>query len=154
MAAASNRGPGRVLVAVYGVFAISASARSVFQLSTDLGAAPVAYSLSALAAGVYVVATVSLARGTRTARRVAWGALGLELVGVLAVGVLTVLDPALFPDETVWSGFGAGYGYVPLVLPMLGLAWLWRTRSPESGTGAGGDASDQHRGRTPTSDNG
>jgi len=27
----------------------------------------------------------------------------------------------------VWSGFGQGYGYVPLVLPFLGLLWLWRT---------------------------
>jgi hypothetical protein len=28
----------------------------------------------------------------------------------------------------VWSGFGAGYGYVPLVLPFLGLWWLWHGR--------------------------
>jgi len=46
---------------------------------------------------------------------------------VLVVGVLTLVDAADFPDETVWSGFGRGYGYVPLVLPVLGLVWLWRT---------------------------
>lgn len=122
-----NRGPGRVLVAVYAVFAISAAARSGVQIAQDFGAAPVAYALSALAAAVYVVATVALARGGRTARAVAWAAVGTELVGVLAVGAWTVLDPALFADQTVWSAFGAGYGYVPLVLPVLGLAWLWRT---------------------------
>jgi len=117
-------GPGRILVAVYAVFALSASARAGLQLTTKLDQAPVAYLLSGLAAVVYVVATVSLARSTARSFRVALGAVVLELVGVLTVGALSVVDPVAFPDETVWSGFGAGYGYVPLALPMLGLLWL------------------------------
>ncbi len=117
-----------MLVAVYAVFAISAGARSAVQVAQSFGTAPVAYSLSVLAAVVYLLATVSLAgRGPRP-RPAAWLAVGLELAGVLVVGALTVARPGLFPDQTVWSGFGAGYGYVPLVLPLLGLAWLWRTR--------------------------
>ncbi|NTW40635.1 MAG: hypothetical protein HGA44_12235, partial [Cellulomonadaceae bacterium] len=47
---------------------------------------------------------------------------------VLVVGGLSLARPSLFPDATVWSGLGAGYGYVPLVLPVLGMAWLRRTR--------------------------
>jgi hypothetical protein len=39
-----------------------------------------------------------------------------------------VVEPELFPDDTVWSRFGSGYGWVPAVLPFLGLAWLWHTR--------------------------
>ncbi len=129
--AASARGPGRVLVAVYAVFAISAGARSGVQVAQSFSAAPVAYSLSVVAAIVYLLATVSLAgRGPRP-RPTAWLAVGLELAGVLVVGVLTLARPGLFPDQTVWSGFGAGYGYVPLVLPLLGLAWLWRTRGTQ-----------------------
>jgi hypothetical protein len=122
-----------MLVAVYGVFAISASARSGVQIAQSYSTAPVAYTMSAVAAAVYLVATVSLAIDDGWARRTAWFAVGLELVGVVAVGALTVADPDLFPDETVWSAFGAGYGYVPLVLPLLGLLWLWRTR--QQGTG-------------------
>lgn len=125
---ATNTGPGRMLVAVYAVFAISASARSGVQIAQSYSTAPLAYTLSAMAAVVYLVATVSLAIDAGWARRTAWLAVGLELIGVLAVGALTVRDPDLFPDETVWSAFGAGYGYVPLVLPVLGLLWLWRTR--------------------------
>ncbi len=116
-----------MLVAIYGVFAISATARAGYQVVSKLDEAPVAYLLSALAALVYLVATVSLARSTETSRRIAWGAVLLELVGVLAVGTLTLVDAADFPDATVWSGFGRGYGYVPLVLPVLGLLWLWWT---------------------------
>lgn len=122
-------GPGRLLVAVYGVFALSATARAGYQLATKLAEAPLAYVLSALAAVVYVVATVSLARSTPRARLVAWTAVGVELVGVLAVGTSTLVDAADFPEATVWSGFGSGYGYVPLVLPLLGIGWLrWTGR--------------------------
>jgi hypothetical protein len=125
-------GPGRVLVAVYAVFALSASARAGVQLLRDWHEAQLAYGLSAFAAVVYVVATVALARGHR---RLAVAAVGTELVGVLVVGTLSLVDPQAFPEATVWSGFGSGYGYVPLVLPLLGLAWLWRSRrsAPQAG---------------------
>jgi cytochrome bd-type quinol oxidase subunit 2 len=118
-------GPGRVLVAVYGTFALAAGARAAVQLATRFSEAPVAYLLSAFAAVVYVVATVGLARGAR-GRRTAFAAITVELVGVLVVGTLSLLDPAAFPDETVWSAYGRGYYFVPLVLPVLGLLQLRR----------------------------
>lgn len=120
-------GFGRLLVAVYAVFAVSASARAGVQIATDFAAAPVAYLLSGFAAAVYIVATVALARGGTTSRRVAVVAVSVEMVGVLVVGLISVLVPAAFPEATVWSQFGAGYGYVPLVLPVVGLWWLRRT---------------------------
>ena len=124
----TRTGAGRVLVAVYGVFALAATARSLVQLLTKAGEAPVAYGLSALAAVVYVAATLGLAEVSPEPRRLAWAAVGFELVGVLTVGTLTVLDPELFPDATVWSAYGAGYGWLPLVLPVAGIAWLLHTR--------------------------
>lgn len=121
----TQHGFGRALVAVYAIFTIAATSRSVYQLLTRADEAPVAYALSAVAGVVYGVATWALATGNR---RAATFAIGFELIGVLGVGLLSVFDAALFPDETVWSGFGAGYGYVPLVLPFIGLWWLRRTR--------------------------
>jgi hypothetical protein len=117
-----------VLIAVYGIFALSATARAGVQIATRFGEAPLAYLLSALAGLVYVVATFALAGHGPTARRVAWAAVGFELIGVLTVGTLTVADAADFPDDTVWSVFGRGYGFVPLVLPVVGLWWLRHTR--------------------------
>jgi hypothetical protein len=108
-------GAGRVLVAVYGTFA------------TRFDEAPVAYLLSAFAAVVYIVATIGLVRGGPGGRRLALVAISVELVGVLVVGTLSLTDRAAFPDETVWSGYGRGYGFVPLVLPVLGLLVLRRT---------------------------
>jgi cytochrome bd-type quinol oxidase subunit 2 len=110
-----------VLVAVYGVFALAATARSAVQIATRFDEAPVAYLLSALAAVVYIVATVALARGDRTSRRVATVAISVELIGVLVVGAASLLIPSDFPKASVWSGFGIGYGLVPLVLPFVGL---------------------------------
>jgi cytochrome bd-type quinol oxidase subunit 2 len=117
----TNTGPGRALVAVYAVFAVAAGARSAVQLATRFEAAPLAYLLSALAAAVYLLATAALARSSR---RLAFTACSVELAGVLTVGTASLLAPAAFPDATVWSGYGIGYGFLPLVLPVLGLLWL------------------------------
>jgi hypothetical protein len=120
------------------------------QIATKFGHAPVAYLLSAFAAVVYILATVTLTVGNPTARRIAVLSCSTELAGVLAVGTWSLADPAMFPDATVWSGYGSGYGFVPLVLPVFGLLWLsrWskraRTRrttvtSTEDAAKAGGD---------------
>ncbi len=122
---AIRSGPGRVLIAVYAIFALSATARAAVQIATKFAEAPLAYLLSALAGFVYIVATVALAKGMRA---LAWAAVGFELLGVLTVGTLTVLVAGDFPDDTVWSVYGRGYGFVPLVLPLVGLWWLRHTR--------------------------
>jgi hypothetical protein len=123
-----NTGPGRLLIAVYAVFAISASARAGYQILTKFSEAPLAYLLSAFAALVYVVATVSLAKAGSTWFKVSLAAVLVELVGVLVVGALSVFDPVQFQHETVWSLFGRGYAFIPLLLPILGLVWLYRRR--------------------------
>lgn len=115
-------GIGRVLIAVYAVFAVSASARALYQILREFDQAPLAYSLSALAALIYILATVALAKPNL--HRLALVTIAFELIGVLAVGVLSYTHPELFAHPSVWSKFGQGYGYVPLVLPILGLLWL------------------------------
>lgn len=120
-------GPGRVLIFVYGVFAISATARASVQLIRNPAEAPLAYSLSALSALVYIAATVAMAHNGRRMRRVAWATVTFELVGVITVGILSLTHPELFQHDSVWSRFGSGYGYVPAVLPVLGLFWMWRS---------------------------
>jgi hypothetical protein len=125
---ATATGPGRVLIAVYGIFALSATARAAVQILGRFSEAPVPYALSGLAGLVYILATIGLAGHGPGARRLAWGAVGFELAGVLVVGLLSVFDTGDFPDDTVWSYFGRGYGFIPLVLPLVGLWWLRRTR--------------------------
>ena len=123
-----NRGFGRVLVVIYAIFAIAATARSAIQLATRFSEAPVAYLLSAVAALIYIVATIALARGNRTSTRVATIAITIELVGVIVIGTISLLRPEWFPRATVWSDFGRGYLFIPLVLPLVGLWWLRRVR--------------------------
>ena len=122
---AIGSGPGRALVAVYGIFALAAGARAAVQIATRFAEAPLAYLLSAFASLVYIVLTVALARGNR---RLALVACGIELAGVLIVGTLSMADPAAFPHATVWSGYGSGYVFIPLVLPLVGLYWLLRRK--------------------------
>jgi hypothetical protein len=123
-----SSGWGRVLVFVYGLFAVAATGRSLVQLGTDAGHAPLAYSLSLVAAVIYLAATTCLLLGGRRGWAIAVVACSVELVGVLSVGTLSYVATDLFPDKTVWSHFGQGYGFLPLVLPFAGLAWLRNTR--------------------------
>ncbi|MFL6168150.1 MAG: hypothetical protein ACJ715_07905 [Ornithinibacter sp.] len=116
-------GPGVVLVVVYALLALAATGRSVLQIVSYYDRAPLAYTLSALAAVVYLLATWCLIRGGRWVRVGVW-ACTFELVGVLVVGTASYVVPGAFPDKTVWSHFGQGYGFVPLVLPVLGLLWF------------------------------
>jgi hypothetical protein len=126
-------GVGRVLVFVYGILALAATGRSVFQIIDRFGEAPVAFTLSGLSAVVYIVATVALVAPGRAWYRVAWGTISFELAGVLIVGTVSVAAPAVLGlgvadafgrDSTVWSVFGMGYLFIPLVLPILGMTWL------------------------------
>jgi phosphoglycerol transferase MdoB-like AlkP superfamily enzyme len=127
--AALNTGLGRLLLFVYGVFALSASARASVQIITHFSEAPLAYLLSALAGLVYIAATVGLAVGGTRGRRIALAGCSVEMLGVLIVGTLSIADKIAFPDDTVWSRYGSGYGYVPLVLPFIGLWWVWQHRA-------------------------
>jgi hypothetical protein len=122
----SSRGIGALLIAVYAVFAVSATARASFQLVTKFEDAPLAYSLSALSALVYIVATVALGRNDVRSQAVARWAVKFELVGVLVVGTLSLVWPAAFQHPSVWSWFGLNYACLPLVLPIFGLLWLNR----------------------------
>ncbi len=121
-------GPRRILIALYLVFAVAATARGVVQIATKFDEAPLAYLLSLCSGIVYIAAAVGLITDRRWSRPLAWAAVGTEMVGVVVIGLLSVIDSSAFPHDTVWSRFGAGYGYVPIILPVLGLMWLWHTR--------------------------
>ncbi len=120
-------GLGRVLIAVYIVLALAATFRSVYQIIAKFDEAPLAYSLSALSGVVYIIATIALIKRRGIWRSIAWGALIFELSGVLVVGLLSIIEPQLFGHPSVWSFFGSGYLFIPLVLPVLGLIWLRST---------------------------
>ena len=126
--AARKLGAGQILIVVYAILAIAATGRSVFQILTKFDTAPIAYVLSAVAAVVYLLATIALVRSASGWFVFAFATVSFELAGVLVVGLLSVLDPVLFPADTVWSFFGRGYGFIPLILPILGLLYLIRQR--------------------------
>lgn len=122
-------GPGMLLLWLYGVMSVGAASRSVYEISAKFDEAPLAYTLSAVAAVVYVFITYTLVRGGETARRAALVCCAAELAGVLVVGTWTLVEPSAFPDSTVWSEFGYGYVFIPVLLPLSGIWWLRRSRT-------------------------
>lgn len=117
-------GVGRLLITVYGILATAATVRAAYQLARKFDEAPVAYSLSALSAVVYILATIALAKRGAGWHKVALATIWFELVGVLVVGSLSLIHPEIFQHASVWSLYGIGYGFIPLALPVLGLIWL------------------------------
>ena len=122
------QGPGLLLVWLYGVMSVGAVSRSVYQIATEVHRAPLAYTLSAVAAVVYAFITYTLVRGGETARKAALVCCAAELVGVLTVGTWTLAAPSAFPDATVWSDYGMGYLFIPVLLPVTGILWLRNAR--------------------------
>ena len=90
--------------------------------------APLAYGLSGVAVAAYLLIAVALRQRSRRWRQILWLACSAELAGVLGVGSATLMRPGAFADQTVWSHYGEGYGYLPLALPMLTLALLAHDR--------------------------
>lgn len=154
----TNTGTGRILIAVYALFALAAAGRSVLQIAQTWPHPNLPYVLSAIAAVVYIVATVALARNRAASARIALYTIGFELFGVLAVGIWSYVDGSAFVaqgqagDTTVWARFGQGYGYVPLLLPIAGLWWLRHTAHTPApvveqapGQADGGSGNDESR---------
>ena len=125
----ARTGPHKLLLTIYAIFTLAAGGRSGVQIVRDFDAAPVAYALSVLAAVTYALGWLAIRRAAAGRLWFAAVMLWLELAGVLGVGTLSLARPGWFPDASVWSGYGVGYGFIPAVLPILGLLWLQRQRT-------------------------
>jgi hypothetical protein len=121
-------GPHQALLAFYALFNVAAGARALVQLTTQYDVAPVAYWLSLAAAVTYALGWWAIRQASIGRTGLASVMLWVELAGVLTVGTLSIVHRQWFPDASVWSDYGIGYGCVPAVLPVLGLVWLRRQR--------------------------
>ena len=128
MTTTPRSGPHKVLLAVYALFTLAAGARALVQLITRYDEAPVAYWLSLAAAVTYALGWYAIREASAGHTGFASVMLWIELGGVLAVGTLSLVEPDWFPEPSVWSDFGIGYGFVPLALPIAGLLWLRRQK--------------------------
>ncbi len=120
---------GVVLAISYPVLAISTGFRAVYQLFFKEGVNNyLAPTLSAVAALLYLIATVGFAVQEKWAWRISVIALALELALVVVVGTLSILIPDTI-GRTVWRYYGIDYGFFPLIQPLLGLIWLFHPKT-------------------------
>ena len=133
----TGAGPLTLIVGLYTLLAVAAAGRATVELVDDPGRAPFAYGLTAVAAVVYIAGAVLIRRSSPRARAAAKAVCTAELAGVLVVGTLSVIERDWFPDSSVWSLYGAGYGFIPLLLPPAALWWLGRTNPDRTAVGGG-----------------
>ena len=138
-------GPRRLLIALYAIFALAATARAVVQLTTQFEQAPLAYVLSAFCGVVYLAATVGLVSRRSWSRPLAWAACGTEMAGVLVVAYYLVPRGAWDVSETApgrpllllpWAaGFVAYQLTLPTFFTGVGAGWTswWTARQADLG---------------------
>ena len=120
-------GPHLVLLALYALFILASGSRAIVQIATKFSEAPIAYLLSAVAACTYVAGWFAIRRAAAGRPAFARVMLWVELGGVIVIGTLSLVVRSWFPDDSVWSDYGKGYGWVPAALPILGLLWVHRS---------------------------
>jgi hypothetical protein len=111
------------LTLLYGLWAVAALSRAVYQYLFRHPESFVPTHISAFVGVLYLLILLGL---RRRGPRVWWATLALlavELGGVLIVGMVDLVWRP-FPYATVWSGLGAGYLYIPLFLPVVGIWWM------------------------------
>jgi hypothetical protein len=112
------------LALLYLFWAIALCSRAIWQYLTRTGDLTPTH-LSLVAGIIYLAIVVWAWRGQRTALI---AGLAIEVIGVLIISIGELIWP--LPYASAWSDFGAGYVWMPLVLPIIGLVQLYRHSSP------------------------
>lgn len=117
---------GTILGVSYPVLALSTGVRAVYQLFFKEGVTDyVGPTLTAVAALVYIVATIGFGYRRNWSWYLSVVALLFEVALVVIVGGLSLSRPESFAN-TSWRYFGIDYAFFPLIQPFLGLVWLSR----------------------------
>lgn len=127
---ADNRTPslglGRLVMALFWVFGVIVTLISVKNLAGDSEAPLGPRFVALLASAVYVIAAVGLTHNGRRMRVIAWASLVISLVGPLIVGVGALGLPSEYSlSFSPWAQFGTTYWGLPLVIPLVGMVWMW-----------------------------
>lgn len=122
----ASRGAADVLGFFYGLWSFSALGRSSYEyLFKPNVATYVPAHLSTFVGALYILIIVGLRKRSPRWWWLTLALLIVELTGVLLVGTIDVIWHP-FPYATVWSKYGIGYFFMPLVLPFAGLTYLLR----------------------------
>jgi hypothetical protein len=123
--AKTARGASDVLGFFYALWSFSALGRSSYEYLFKRPTTYIPAHLSTFVGLLYILIIVGLRRRSPRWWRLTLALLIVELAGVLIVGTIDVVWRP-FPYATVWSNYGVGYFFMPLLLPFAGLWWMLR----------------------------
>lgn len=118
------RGWGRLVPLLFWIAGVGTVGIAVWQL-VKAPEEPLGPRLATLFAGVvYLGAALGLTHNGRRMRQVAWSCLSISLAGPLLEGLLG-LEESTPVAWSPWADFGARVGFASLILPIIGLVWMW-----------------------------
>ncbi len=120
-------GLGRIVMAIFWIFGLLTTVPAVIDLIRDVNS-PIGPRLVAVLAGaIYLVIAVGITHNGRKMRLISWAAMIAAFVGPYIMGLFELGVEPVSEVSSAWSHFGAQYWYVPLVLPLVGFVWMWRS---------------------------
>lgn len=120
-----SRGWGRIIIAALWIFAAVVTYTAIADFFTLSSHALGPRLVSVIAALGYIVAAVSLTHNGRRMRVLAWTAIGFEITGVIVTGLIGMEVKEIGEIRNIWANFGAQYGFLPMLVPLVSLVWLW-----------------------------
>ncbi|MDT3767568.1 hypothetical protein QS713_05760 [Gleimia hominis] len=121
----ASHGLGRIVIVIFWLMA-AWSLYDAFLFLMRNPSVPLGPRLVGIAVAVgYVAAAAALTHNGKRMRILGWSAVGFELVGVLMTSLMELGIPQAQRQLGMWTSFGANYYFAPLIVPAIGLLWLW-----------------------------
>ena len=120
-------GLGRIIIALFWVLGVWIFATAIIDLCHGQGK-PWGPQLVALLAGVdYLVAATALTHNGRRMRMVGWVSIALSIAVPIGLWVASLGLDELNSARSAWTGMGVDFYYIPLVVSLIGIVWMWRS---------------------------
>ncbi len=120
-------GLGRIIIALFWLFGAWIFVTAIVDLFHGQGK-PWGPQIVALLAGVdYLVAAVALTHNGRRMRQVGWVTIGLSIAVPIVLWVASLGLEELNSARSAWTGMGVDFYYLPLLVSLIGVVWMWRS---------------------------
>ena len=120
-------GLGRIIIAMFWLLGACIFVMAIIDLFHAQGQ-PWGPRIVALLAGIdYLVAATALTHNGRRMRVVGWVTIALSIAIPIILWVASLGLDELNSARSAWTGLGADFSYLPLVVSIIGLIWMWRS---------------------------
>ena len=118
-------GPGRLVMAAFWGIGIWTSSVAVVDLLDHREASWWPHLCALLAGIIYLLAAIALTHNGRRMRILGWACIGTTIMVPILVSISGIGRAYPNGPRTLWAAFGSDFFYLPLLVSVIGAAWMW-----------------------------